>query len=82
METRQCSDQVSFNGGNAVSYIHLEGKGLGQGENDLIVEAWPDRYWFLWSNVMLHLCCQVVIFTGAGKMGEEEAGRAPSLTRY
>ena len=63
-------------------YIHLEGKGLGQGENDLIVEAWPDRYWFLWSNVMLHLRCQVVIFAGAGKMGEEEAGRAPSFMRY
>ena len=39
METRQCSDQVSFNGGNAVPYIHLERKGLGQGGNDLISEG-------------------------------------------
>ncbi|XP_077845538.1 uncharacterized protein LOC106995337 isoform X7 [Macaca mulatta] len=46
------------------------------------MEAWPDRYWFLWSKVMLHLRCQVVIFTGAGKMGEEAAGRAPSSTSY
>lgn len=39
METRQCSDQVSFNGSNAVPYIHLERKGLGQGGNDLISEG-------------------------------------------
>ena len=82
METRQCSDQVSFNGSNAVPYIHLERKGLGQGGNDLISEGVARQVSVSTVDVMLRLRYKVTTFARAGKMGEEEAGRAPSCVRY
>ena len=58
------------------------GRGWAKVEMISFQRAWPGRFRFQRSDVMLRLRYKVTIFARVGKMGEEEAGRVPSCVRY
>ena len=57
------------------------GRGWAKAEMISFQRARPGRFRFQ-RVVMLRLRYKVTTFARAGKMGEEEAGRAPSCARY